>query len=344
MGEIKPVDSDSLPWVSAFLSEQFHPGSDDEFARPEVLRWQYLEWPEAGGPRAVNFLEGSRVAAHGGVIYTRFLNPTAPGHGPLTSNIHSWAAEPNAGPAGLMLLMQTFANSEVQYAFSFSEKAGRVFHSTGFEPVQVIPQFLRVMRPGFWRRLHQNQPPLKRLALWAIDAGISSARACRPPPKPLTAEAVTTFDTRAEEIAAAASRHCVLSSRSPDFLNHQLRYPHGTTRGYYLRDGTRAVGLALLHVHQRRGVRVGKILDCLLESPDADAYARALRVLVTELAGLKVDLAICYGGTPWLQAALRRNRFFRRGKHALLLRDKKSRLPRNWPFQMTFLESDLAFL
>ena len=56
------------------------------------------------------------------------------------------------------------------------------------------------------------------------------------------------------------------------------------------------------------------------------------------------DLVSCYGSTPWLAEALRKNGFFRRGRTAFYLRDPRSQVQREASLHLTHLEADAAYL
>ena len=345
MARLCPVAAAQLSEVAAFLTERFHPKPADNFVKLDYLRWQYLDWPPAPGPRAHSCLEGDNIIAHAGTIYSRFLHPAAePGAGPVLSNVHSWASSRQAGPAGAMLLWQSFRHSDVQYAFSFSPQAQRVFAAAGFKFVQVVPTFRRILTATGRRAAYSREPLAKSVAFRAIETVLSPWRALPPVSSALALEEVEEFDSNAEQVARCASRHCILSARDSSFLNHILKHPFGMTHGYYLRDGSDLAGLALLHVEEREGVRYAKILDCLMISPDRWQYARAVAPLLRQLSALHADIVIVHAGTPWLQAALRANNFYNRGRKTLWVRDPKAILPKGYPYHMSLLDSDLAFL
>lgn len=341
-----PVDAAALPQLCEFLTERFHPGAEEHFASIDYLRWQYLEWPKGPGPRALNCASGNQILAHAGTVYTRFLLAGKPlADCPVTTTIHSWASTPNTGPLGAMFLFQSFDSSEIQYAFSFSPKAEVILNASGYALRQVIPTFRRVLKISSWNRVHAGIPAPKRMAFLAQEATLRVSQIFRPPLQPLELEQVTGFDEQAERIASAAAGHCLLTERQPQLLNHLLRHPFGETIGYYLRNGGKVVGLALLHFFQRNGLRQVRILDCLLAGePDALLSARALTALGKEMKINKADVAFGVAGTPWLQSGFQRAGYVRRGRKPLLIRDPQSRLPVGIPVHMAFVDSDLAFV
>jgi hypothetical protein len=343
--KLVPIDAAVLPQVGAFLTERFRPGPDDHFGDLEYLRWQYLEWPKGPGPRAHNCISDNKILAHVGTVYSRFLlGGTPSADWPVGTTIHSWVSTPNAGPLGTMLLWQSFRTSEVQYAFSFSPKAKAILDVTGYTLRQVIPGFRRVRRMRSWNRVYAGSPMAKRTVFLMQELALAFRRVFLPTLRPLELERVAQFDERAEALAAAAARHCLLTERHSLFLNHLLRYPFGETRGYYLRHEGGVVGLALLHFWQRDGLCQARVLDCLLGEPDAVLCARALAALEKEMEARKADVALGIGGTPWLAAGYRRAGYVRRGRKPLLIRDPRQRLPPGIPVHMALVDSDLAFI
>ena len=340
-----PVDASSLADVAAFLASAFAPGPDDKFATLDYLRWQYLEWPEGIAPRAHNCVGDGRILAHAGTVHTQFLVPgKTPGKGPVVSNIHSWYSTPNVGPMGAILLLQSFATSSGQYAFSFSPAAARVFKSSGFATRQVLPIFRRVRRRAAWNQVYGTEPAGKRLAFRLQEAVLSLARALQPALRPLELEQTTAFDDRPERVACAAAQHCLVTERRASLLNHFLRYPFGETAGFYFLQAGKTIGFALLHFAKRHGLRQAKVLDCLLDTPNPRTYAQALAALEQQMERRQTDVVFAVAGTPWLQSAYRRAGYVRRGSNELLIRDPKSQLPSGYPVHMSLLDSDLAFV
>lgn len=340
-----PASAESLPHVAAFLSSGFHAGPDDHFAKEKYLRWQYLDWPSGPGERAYNCVADERIIAHAGILHTKFLIPAKSADSfPVVSTLHSWLSLPKSGPAGALLLLQSFSHSTIQYAFSFSPAAGAVLKASGYALRQVVPVFRRVFNPARWADVYRGEPRKKVLAFRIQETALALTRLIRPAPRPMELERVTRFDARAEAVAADASRQVILTERNPEFLNHLLRHPFGETCGYYFRDDGKTVGLALLHFNRRGGLLRAKILDCLLgNAPDALSCARALAALEKELKARQADVAFGMAGTPWLEAGFRRVGYVRRGRNQLMIRDPQGQLPPQVPVHLALVDSDLAF-
>jgi hypothetical protein len=145
---------------------------------------------------------------------------------------------------------------------------------------------------------------------------------------------VSEFGGKVEGVLDASFGALTLTSRAPALLNHYLRFPRKTITGWQLHQGERLRGLCLLSVVSRGGVRVGKIVDCLLDSHDRALWQTAVFGLTEALRKQGCDLIWCHGSTPWLVRALGDNGFFPRGRTPFYLRDPGSLVPRSTPFHL----------
>ena len=94
--------------------------------------------------------------------------------------------------------------------------------------------------------------------------------------------------------------------------------------------------------HQGR-IRIGKIVDCLVDSTDVDLWHAAINDLTHELARQDADLVQAFASTPWITEGLRRSGFVSRFELEFHLRDRQDLIPRDIPFHFTPLEADYAY-
>jgi hypothetical protein len=135
----------------------------------------------------------------------------------------------------------------------------------------------------------------------------------------------------------------LFTTRSPELLNHYLRFPGGSMSGWLFREGGRPIGFGLLNVVPTHSGRLGKIVECFLESPDVVLWHAALGALTRQLYALGADVAECLASTKWVEQACLLAGY--RPKHepaSLLLHDPDRLLPRDVPFHLTSLEGDLV--
>ncbi|MFO0910519.1 MAG: hypothetical protein U0794_19600 [Isosphaeraceae bacterium] len=84
------------------------------------------------------------------------------------------------------------------------------------------------------------------------------------------------FDDQILPVLAAAARRVVFTTREPALLNHLLRFPRGGLTGWLIRgDAGASLALVFSVVPQPGGIRLGRIVDCLLASEDARLMSSA---------------------------------------------------------------------
>jgi hypothetical protein len=337
--EIVPLQRAWIPELGEFLRRGFGAPAEAQFARPDVLEWQYFD--DATEPRSFVARDNGQIAGHVGLCPTSFVVGRQ-----NVSTVHmiSWLASAASGPVGAMLMLRAFQSAETQYALGCSPDADRVMRGAGYRVMQTAPLFQRVLHPRAWQRLHRRQPAWKRAALVAADWSRQALRGLPEPGARLELRRVREFDAAVEPIVEAAARHMAFTSRAPALLNHYLRYPTRSMSGWLLAQGGRARGFAVLNVHDKDGVRLGKIVDLLLEEPSEDLWRAGIAALSGELVAQGAELAWCYATTPWLMAALTSSGYFRRGSAKFYLRDPKRLLPDFGTIHLSLLEGDLAYL
>jgi hypothetical protein len=348
--EIRPLQPDDLGELSRFLTAGFHTAPDALFAAPDVLRWKYLEAMGGGdddGPRSyIARDEGGSIIGHVGICPTAFEGEAISGGRVATLHMIDWLGSAEHRSVGASLMRKAHEGTPTQFGLGGSEAGRTVIKRGGYEPREPVPVYRRVLRPSHWLRV----PGLglaHRAARFARDLASSFPRPSRAPGTPVEVRRVASFgDEWLGEILEAAKKHAILTDRGLARLNHLLRFPRQAMSGWELLDvGGRARGFGLLNlVPQDRGqVRMGKIVDCLLDNVDADLWHAAVRALTRELAGRGADIAESFGSTLWMAEGLRRSGFVSRFALEFSLRDRQERIPRGIPFHLMPIEADYAY-
>src|SRR5262249_5916325 len=123
-------------------------------------------------------------------------------------------------------------------------------------------------------------------------------------------------------------------------------FPRQAMSGWHLLDGSgRLRGLAVLNIIPKDGGRTrnGKVVDCLLDDVDPDAWHAAFLALTRELMTQGADLAQAYGSTPWAAEALGRSGFSSRFAVKFHIRDREGLIPKDVTFHLTPLEGDYGY-
>jgi hypothetical protein len=157
---------------------------------------------------------------------------------------------------------------------------------------------------------------------------------------------VASFGPEIEPIVKSAKEHAILTSRDPARLNAFLSFPRQAMSGWHLFDDAgRLRGLAVLNLVPGDGgrTRTGKVVDCLLDGIDVDAWHAAFSALTGELGRQGADLAYAYGSTPWAAEAMRRSGYTSRFAVKFILRDRQGLIPKDAVFHLTPLEGDYAY-
>jgi hypothetical protein len=174
-------------------------------------------------------------------------------------------------------------------------------------------------------------------------------RLARPPARPravITARRVDRFGPEVAPIVEAAGAHAILTGRDPSRLNAFLRFPRQAVSGWHLLDAAgRLRGLAVLNIIPKDGgrTRMGKVVDCLLDGVDVDAWHAAFVALTRELARQGADIAQAYGSIPWAAEGLRRGGYASRFSVKFHIRDRERLIPNDLVFHLTPLEGDYGY-
>jgi hypothetical protein len=343
---VEPTQESWIPQISEVLRKGFcTEGSYSDFAHEDVLRWQIFgqrgPWQV---PRSFVIREEGLVVAHMGISTTAFIRPGKAQEEVPAVHITDWLNE--AGESlGALLMLRSYSLAPVQYAFGSSPSGAPVLISGGFDEMGSVPLYHRVLtrhRSGVWLALHGLNTVARQTAYFAFDF----AQSLRPAADPgsVQIERVKKFADEPDRVIDRCTHAFTCSSRSSGLLNHLLDFPKQNIFGYVLKTQGRICGFALLGVIEKPALRHGRIVECFLDSPDANLWRGSISALFREVAKLKADLVSCYASTPWIKAGLLSNGFFRRGRTTFYLRDPQNRLSRQDPFHLTHLEADLAYI
>jgi hypothetical protein len=347
---IRALRPDDLDELSRFLTVGFQADEHAEFAAPDILRWKYLESGAFNNSLPLSYValdQAGQIVGHVGLCRTDFVGRAiiAPGERASTMHIIDWLGSREARAVGVSLMRKAHEGVDTQFGLGVSQAALGVGERSGYELRSLVPVFTRVLRAGYWLRTAGDHLPgqLARMARNEFE------RIRHPPRKPKTLldlHRVTAFGTEISPIIERTIGHAILTDRNPSRLNHMLRFPSQSLSGWHLFDKTGVLrGLAILNViptnHNR--TKMGKIVDCLLDDTEVDAWHAAITSLTRELASQGADVVSAYASTPWTVSALERCGFRSRYHVKFHIRDQRSLIPRGVVFHLTPLEGDYAY-
>jgi hypothetical protein len=345
---IRPLTEADLKELGAFLAEGFHVPGDTPFAQPDVLRWKYLDpcgTDASTAPRSylARDPQTGRIVGHLGLCRGRFSGIGLPPEGVSTLHMIDWLASKAGTGVGATLMHRVHQGTETQFGFGGSAAGRGVGDRGGYALLARVPVFHNVLRP-LYRLRTPGQNPVQR-ALWAVkDTARKLVRRAHSPRVRVEWRHVEAFGQEVEPILAAYRARAIMTARDPDRLNHILHYPKGGITGWHLLFAGRVCGFAVLAIVPKPGhVRVGKVVDCVLDVDDDALWHAALMALTRELKGQGADLAIAYASTEWTARALRAAGYAPMYDLEFRLRDRAGKIPRDAPFHLTPLEADYAY-
>lgn len=343
---IEPHRSSDVPELSRFLTEGFGAPSDARFARPEILRWKYLDKPASvDSPRGYVARAGGKIVGHVGFRTGSFVVPK-PGddqgfHEVSTLHIIDWLALPEHRGLGARLMMRAHRHADTQFGLGTTAAARKVGEAFDYQLIHEIPLYRRPFNPMY--RLRERDAPFwKRSARAARDAARLIAR---PAPREIDLESrrVERFGEEIVEFWNRRSRRVIRMSRSADMLNYLLRFPEGSITGRLFVAHGEPAGCGIVGVVPRGHVLAGKIVECRDLGDSIDETRRAIVALTATLKAKGADFAECWASDPDLAIALEQAGYYRAGFASFHLRDRKKLIPRDIPFYMTPLEADYAY-
>jgi hypothetical protein len=341
--DIRPLEIGDVPVLSQFLTNGFHTPPDADFAAPDVLRWKYFEpRGDRDAPRSLVALEDGRIVCHAGLWQGWFHIAGEPGRRVSTLHGIDWISTARRRNTGAYMMMSGHRHADTHYALNYSEAARRVIEAAGYRRVSGVPVYQKILRPTFHLR-GMSASPAKSLARTVRDVARSVVHRGQNAAEQVVLRPVTEFGPEVDAVLAACSLNVVYTSRGPAWLNHALRYPRSRVTGWLVEHAGRVRGFALLNVVKRGDARVGKIVDCFLDSDTPALWHAAIAAIVAELRTQRADVVEGFGSTPWMVQALRATGFHVAQEINFLLHDKAGLLPPSAVFHLTPFEGDYAY-
>jgi hypothetical protein len=341
--EIRPTRLDEIEEVARFLVREFHVSPEAAFAAPDVLRWKYFdERGDRDAPRSLIAHEDAALVGHGAMCHG-WLHRA--GDATFKASIMhgiDWVSLPSHPSAGAHLMMRGHHYSDMQYALNYNENARRVIERAGYDLITKVPVYLKVLRPTYRMRASGGHP-IRALAQMARDIARAGLQPGRRPKVSVTLRPVEHFGEEVDRVLANCQLDVFYTSRQHAWLNHALRYPRSKVSGWLIEHDGELRGFALLNVVKRGETRMGKIVDCFLDTGSFDLWHAAIWQLTAELSTQGADLAECFASTPWMVEAVRRSGFYRAQGLNFLLRDRQKRVPAGALFHLTPFEADYAY-
>ena len=343
---IAPLQRDDIPELSQFLIHGFGVPDNSPFFSYEVLSWKYFDGPSGSTEVSVSSLiarsEG-KIVGHIGICPRQFIVSESGASPVSTMHAIDWLVTPSSSGSGAFLILKAFATSQTQYAVGGSAQAQAVFPSLGFEQKPKLIAFRKVLRP-LHRLRSSDQGLLRRWAGAAKDL-MSDWRVRNPELlQNVELRSVTTFSAEIDCLFKLKSARIVLCHRDHLLLNYFLRCPLPGFSGWTIHTPQRTIGYVLLKITSQGRIRLGKIVDCWLDTDDPSCWQAAVASMIDRLRSLSADTVTCYATTPSLHAALHWNGFTKSAEKNVYVRDKSNLLPGDFAFGLSMLEADHALL
>jgi len=342
--KICSIQPDDLSKLSQFLITGFNAKPGAEFAKLDVLAWKYLDpVGEADYSRCFVAVDAGQIVACIGLSKTRLVvNP--PPRLIAASHGFDWLSANRDIATGLMVSQRADQCADIQLGIGGTAKAVKIRERSGFTIAPSVPEYCRIIRPRYFFQSPGPVATWKGLAKIAREYGRWLQHPRQKPGAPIELRRVESFGDEVTQIVNACQMPEVHTLRTPELLNHFLRYPRKNITGWHILQNGRVRGFALLSVVHDENFRTGKIADCFLDCLDVELWHAALHALTNQLREQTADLVVCYGTTPWMADALTRNGFYCQRLLPFAVRDPKKLLPENASFYLTHLEADHAYL
>ena len=343
--QITPLQRADIPELSQFLISGFGVPATSSFFSPEVLLWKYFDGPSTPSGDSVCSLvarSAGRLIGHVGICL-RQLIVTGDGTTPV-STMHAidWLGSAAHPGSGAFLLLEALATAKTQFAVGGTAQAQALFPRLGFEQKPKVAVFRKLLSP-FQRLRTTGQGLLRKWAGTAQDM-LSVWRGRGAPPQTVELRSVPAFSGEVDCVLRRYSRRVVTCQRDHLLLNYLLRYPRSGFSGWTIHASRRMIGFAVLKITPHERLRLGKIVDCWLDTDDPSPWQSAVAALIDQLRTLSADDVTCYATTPSLHAALLWNGFAEAGESNVYVRDKQHLLPRDLPFGLSGFDADGAIL
>lgn len=335
--EIRPTHLDDLAALSRFLTEGFHTSAEACFAAPDVLRWKYFD-PRGGSDAARSYIavDDGQIVGHLGIAAGSFVgNAVTLGEVP-TLHMIDWLSARRGMAVGASLMLRVHRDFPTGFGLGGSDAGRSVGGGGGYRLVETVPVFRRILHFG-------QLPRPSGLIRWGKDLTRTLLNPRSRPRIPVDLEPVREFSAEVTPILDQYKALAVFTNRRPELLNHILRYPRGGISGWILSREGRTCGFGLLSVVPQGSLRIGKVVDCVLEDTDPLLWHASIDGLTIELKRQGADIAEGFGSTPWMMSALRQSGYHITHRLEFRLRDKHQHITPGAVFHLTPLEADYAY-
>ncbi|HXB68792.1 MAG TPA: hypothetical protein VNY05_11135 [Candidatus Acidoferrales bacterium] len=322
-----------------FLLAAFQLAPEAPFVAPDLIRWKYDDpRPDWSGPRSFVWQDGEAIVAHACMCPVTYSLPSGDVSG---SYLIDWAAARKSAGAGVALLRSLGRKCDALFAVGGSPDTRNILPKLGYRRIGDLRVYARVLRP--WRQFRTDPFPrgwkaplrLARSFVWSLSPA--------PAPGPRwSAKPVPRFDASAAPLFEARARSpFACTRRTPELMNYFLQCPGAVWSVALILydDGPRG-----WYVLARVGGQT-RIADIWVDSAaPADwtaAYALAVRSARRDPQACELVAAAAI--PPAVQAAPSAGLRFRRSDPIFVL-DPKKRFADGPPLDVTFLESDLAYI
>jgi hypothetical protein len=332
----EPADRNSL---IEFLLAAFRLGPEAPFVAPRLIRWKYDEprpdWP---GARSFIWKDRDAIVAHACMSPITYSLPSGD---VLGSYLIDWGAARKSAGAGVTLLRSLGRKCDALFAVGGSPDTQAILPKLGYHHVGDLRLYARVLRP--WLQFRTDPFPrgwkgplrLARSFIWSRkEAPAPGPRWCSKPVPEFDASAVPLFEARARSPYTC-------TRRTPELMNYYLRCPAAVWSAALILYENKLRGWYVL-------ARVGgqcRIADIWIDS-EAVADWTAAYALAGRAAALDPQVCelVASASVPLASEAATLAGFrFRRAEPIFIL-DPKKRFAGAPPLNVTFLESDLAYI
>lgn len=344
--QITPLRRSVLPELSQFLTSGFGVAADSVFFSPEALSWKYFDGPSGPSADPVRSLvarSGGRIVGHIGISF-RQLIVSGDGAAPVpTMHAIDWLGSAAHPGLGAVLMLEALATSKTQFAVGGTSQAEALFPRLGFEQKCKVAVYRKVFAP-FHRLQTTDRGLFRKWAGTAKDLVYVSRARTLPAPRTVELRSAATFTEEIDGLLQRSARRMVTCQRDHLLLNYLLRYPGPGFSGWTIHASQRMIGFAVLKTTPNGTARLGRIVDCWLDTEDPSIWRSAVAAIVDRLRVSAADDVVCYATTPSLREALRSSGFVKSGERAVYIRDKQQLLPRDLPFALSEFDADGAIL
>ena len=334
-----PAEPAARQSLIEFLLAAFRLGPQAPFVAPDLIRWKYDDpRPDWSGPRSFLWKDGETIAAHACMCPVTYSLPSGDVSG---SYLIDWAAARKSPGAGVALLRSLGRKCDALFAVGGSPDTCDILPKLGYHQVGDLRWYARVLRP--FRQWRTDPFPRGWKAPLRVARSFVWSLSPAPAPEPRwSAKPVPRFDASTAPLLETPARSpFACTRRTPELMNYFLRCPAAVwSAALILYDGSPRGWYVLARVGGQ-----SRIADIWVDSDTvADwtaAYALAVRAAARDPQAC--ELAASASIPPAMEAAPLAGLRLRHADPIFVL-DPKKRFQAAPKLNVTFLESDLAYL